>query len=174
MTTTTNVSELKINKLTKAQFETIEPSATELYYVTDDIDELPSQTGQAGKFLTNDGSILSWGVMSGSEDANINVLPSSGTINLTDNSINKITPTGSVTFNVPGTSPVTLDNTKFHQILIQMNLQTPQTIDLTTPYYFNESTPDLSETGKYNILYEYDNNNEVWVVGAMPKTIAEE
>ena len=36
MTTTTTVSDLKINKLTSAQYATITPSATELYLITDD------------------------------------------------------------------------------------------------------------------------------------------
>ena len=37
MTTETTVQDLKINKLTKAQFNTITPSDTELYMVTDDV-----------------------------------------------------------------------------------------------------------------------------------------
>lgn len=36
MTTQTTVSDLKINKLTSAQYATITPSATELYLITDD------------------------------------------------------------------------------------------------------------------------------------------
>ena len=36
MTTQTTVSDLKINKLTSAQYATITPSATELYFITDD------------------------------------------------------------------------------------------------------------------------------------------
>lgn len=36
MTTETFVNDLKINKLTSAQYATITPSATELYFITDD------------------------------------------------------------------------------------------------------------------------------------------
>lgn len=36
MATETTVNELKINKLTSAQYATITPSATELYFITDD------------------------------------------------------------------------------------------------------------------------------------------
>ena len=36
MSTTTQVSDLKINKMTSAQFATITPSETELYFITDD------------------------------------------------------------------------------------------------------------------------------------------
>lgn len=35
MSTETSVQNLKINKLTKAQFDTITPSATEAYEITD-------------------------------------------------------------------------------------------------------------------------------------------
>ena len=74
MSQETTVQNLKINKLTKEQYEGITtPSATELYFVTDDIgvtaDEvLPSQTGNGGKFLTTDGTTASW--------ASVDALPS--------------------------------------------------------------------------------------------------
>ena len=37
MTTTTQIDNLKINKLTRQQFESITPNPTELYFITDDI-----------------------------------------------------------------------------------------------------------------------------------------
>lgn len=81
--TETPVSQLKINRLTKTQFDSASDlSATALYAVdpeftggkllkTDsngdivestatDGDTLPSQSGQSGKFLTTDGSSASW------------------------------------------------------------------------------------------------------------------
>lgn len=36
MSQTTNVSNLVINKLTQAQYDSITPSSTELYFITDD------------------------------------------------------------------------------------------------------------------------------------------
>jgi len=79
-----NLSSLVINKLTKAQYDTISsPSNTQLYFITDDtiyatkdyvdteianIDALPAQSGNSGKFLTTNGSIASW--------ANVDALPS--------------------------------------------------------------------------------------------------
>ena len=68
MSQDTNLQNLIINKLTKAQYDTITPSTTELYLVTDDIgvtaDEiLPSQTGNSGKYLTTDGTVSSWGTV---------------------------------------------------------------------------------------------------------------
>ncbi len=98
----------------------------------------------------------------------ITSLTASGTIALTDNSINSITPTGAVTF----TLPTITDNTVFHQILVQMNLSTVQTIDLGTTYYFNKTAPDLSAVGVYNLIFEYDQSNQYWVVGSIVKGAA--
>ena len=65
MTTTTNIRQLKINKLTKAQYDAAVKNADELYLTPDDGSgggtDLPDQTGQSGKFLTTNGSTLSWG-----------------------------------------------------------------------------------------------------------------
>lgn len=87
-------------------------------------------------------------------------LPSIGTIVLSDNSINRITPTGSITFSLPQV----VDNNVFHQILVQMNLTTVHNINLGTNLYFGDEAP-LFETGNYNIIYEYNGSN--WVVGSI-------
>lgn len=100
-----------------------------------------------------------------------NVLSTSGTIALTDNSINTITPSAAVTF----TLPTVTDNTVFHQILVQINLSTAYTIDLglgATPHYFNSKAPDLSNAGVYNLYYEYDKANQYWVCGELQKGVA--
>ena len=60
MSTSTKVNKLKINKLLKEQYNSITPSDTELYFVLDEEDTLPSQAGQAGKYLTTNGSKASW------------------------------------------------------------------------------------------------------------------
>ena len=63
-TSDTNVSNLIINVLTKQQYESIlNPNNNELYMVTDDND-IPSQTGNAGKFLTTNGTTTSWATVS--------------------------------------------------------------------------------------------------------------
>ena len=75
-TVITNLSELVINKLTKSQYDAIStPNSTQLYMITDDtiyatqnyvdtaisnIDALPSQSGNSGKFLTTNGTSASW------------------------------------------------------------------------------------------------------------------
>lgn len=64
MPTNTNVTNLKINTLTEAQYDTAVQGgvigANELSVITDLDEGLPSQTGNAGKFLTTDGTDASW------------------------------------------------------------------------------------------------------------------
>lgn len=70
MTTQTQVSNLKINKLTKAQYNTITPSETELYFITDEQEaSLYSETNPA---LTSTDSICTWNVVHSLGD-NVNV-----------------------------------------------------------------------------------------------------
>lgn len=108
--------------------------------------------------------------ISGKEDIlkALNTLSTSGTIALTDNSVNSITPSAAVTFTLPSVS----DNTKFHQILVQVKLSTVYTITLGTSYFFNETAPDMSGAGVYNLIYEYDKANSYWVVGCIAKGAA--
>lgn len=94
-----------------------------------------------------------------------NVLATSGTVALTDNSINSITPSAAVTFTLPEIT----DNTVFHQILVQVNLSTVYSITLGTSNFFNSTAPDMSNAGVYNLFYEYDKANQYWVVGAVVK-----
>lgn len=65
MSQETNIRQLVINKLTDAQYEQAVKNADELYLTPDDGSgggtDLPDQTGQSGKFLTTNGSTLSWG-----------------------------------------------------------------------------------------------------------------
>lgn len=101
------------------------------------------------------------------EEGAINTLGTSGTISLDDNSINKITPTGAVTFSLPGISSGT-----FHQILVQVNMTTVYSITLGTSYYFNKTAPDMSAIEVYNLMFEYDDANNYWVVGCITKGAA--
>lgn len=94
----------------------------------------------------------------------INVLAGSGTIQLTDNSINVINPTGAVTFRLPS-----VDNTNLHQILVQINMTTVYSISVGTTSFFNKKAPNLSTTGLYNMLYEWDRLGGVWVCGTLKK-----
>ena len=87
---------------------------------------------------------------------------------LTDNSICGITISGNTTFNLP----TTLSPGSFHQIFVLVNMPTVYTIDLGTSYYFNNSAPDLSQAGTYNLYWEYDNIAQHWVVGCISKGAA--
>lgn len=135
---------------------TIPTVPTALSSFTDDLGSSPTHTHS--QYVTD---------ISGKEDKlrTVNVLSSSGTVALTDNSINCIEPTGDVTF----TLPTITDNTVFHQILVQVNLSTVYIITTGASYYFHKTAPSLSSTGVYNLIYEYDKINQYWVVGCIPK-----
>ena len=84
----------------------------------------------------------------------MDVLPSSGTIQLTDGYTYRITPTDDVTFELP----VVSDLTKLHRIFVQLNLTNADfEIDTGASYFFNKINPDFSKVGIYDIQYEYDN-----------------
>ena len=97
----------------------------------------------------------------------INTLGTSGTIALTTNTINKITPVDDVTF----TLPTIEDNTLYNQILVQVKLTNTYSITLGTNYFFDLVKPTFNTTGVYDIMYEYDSNIESWVCGAVYKGV---
>lgn len=91
------------------------------------------------------------------------------TVFLEDNSIHGITISGNTTFVLPTSlTPVSA----FHQSLIQINMPTVYTIDLGTSYFFNNTAPDLSQAGTYNLYWEYDNIAGHWVCGCLGKGAA--
>lgn len=95
----------------------------------------------------------------------VTTLTTSGAVSLIDNSVYAITPTDAITF----TLPTVTDTTKFHQILIQLSLDTLYSINLGTSIFFNSRTPDLSKTGQYDLIFEYNNAQSSWVVGVLTK-----
>ena len=123
---------------------------------------MPSVTGQNGRFLTNDGENISWADI----EPDIIQLASSGTIYLSTNTINYIIPNGSVVFNLPSVST----SPDFNQILVQVDLSSLHSIDVGTEHFFNNKAPNLSTTGLYNLIYEYDKANNIWVCGWMRKS----
>lgn len=134
---------------------------------------IPTVPTDVSAFNNDAGYLTSHQDISGKEDVAkaMNVLETSGTIALTDNSVNTITPTGNVTF----TLPTVTDNTKFHQIFVQMNMPTTAyTIDMglgTPPHWLIEEEPDLSSTGNYNLYWEYDKANQYWKGGALKEGV---
>jgi len=96
----------------------------------------------------------------------VNTLASSGTVSLNDNSINKISVTGAVTFSLPS---IGSGDTDFHQILVQMYMPTVVSLNLGTSYFFNGVSPDMSWEGHYNIVFEYDNTDSHWYCAAIHK-----
>ena len=113
--------------------------------------------------ITNDGTISSVG--GGDTDIPITPLEYAETINLAIDHVYKLVATGNVTFVLP-----TVENsTTLPQILIQFKMDTVVTINLGTTSFFKKVAPDMSTAGIYNIIYEYDTNNNVWVVDAIAK-----
>ena len=112
-------------------------------------------------------TITSEGVISSSGDTNIPItsLTYAETINLEIDKVYKLVATGNVAFVLP-----TVENpTTLPQILIQFKMATPVTINLGTTNFFKKVAPDMSMAGMYNIIYEYDVNNNVWIVDAIVK-----
>lgn len=97
--------------------------------------------------------------------SSITTLAGSGTIALADNSVNKITATGNVTFTLPSIT----DTDTFHQILVQLYMSTVRTINYGTTVYFNGVPPETSTTGYYTLVWEYDSIRKGWVAGAVKK-----
>ena len=95
----------------------------------------------------------------------ISTLTTSGTIDLDDNSGYAITANGSILFNLPSVTNLTI----LHKIFVQLYMPNVYTITLGTENYFDKIAPNFSVAGMYNIMYEYDNAAGVWVVGAMIK-----
>lgn len=90
-----------------------------------------------------------------------------GSVQLTNNAINKVIMTGSVTL-VP---PTVTDNTILNQVLVQLyKPNNSWTVGLTATHYFGTSSaPSITDVGYYNVYYEYDANEQVWIVGAIKK-----
>ena len=94
----------------------------------------------------------------------------SGTIHLADNTGYAITVTGNVIFEPPTITDLNI----LHKIFIQLYVSGSYTVTLSnnTIYYFDNIEPVFASGSMYNVMYEYDNNRNVWVVGAMSKGAA--
>ena len=114
---------------------------------------------------TGDGihKIAASGSSSSQSTKSITVLPTSGTINLEDNSVNTIMVSGNVNFVLPEIS----DNTTFHEILVQVSMPSVVSFTLGTNNYLSSDAPDMSQAGLYNILFEY--HVDTWFVGVVKK-----
>lgn len=92
-------------------------------------------------------------------------LGTSGTISLTENTVNKCITSGNVTFTLPSIT----DATKYYQILIFLHNTSNHTVTLGTSYYFGGHAINVSLTGYYDVIYEYDPITGKWYVGAVSK-----
>lgn len=154
--------------------------------MTDEIEIIPAVAGQKNKASTYNENFNRMKNFVNTSVANletetqntlslyqtVNTLATSGTVALTDNSVNTITPQGVITFTLPTITGE--DAGKFHQILVQVNLTNTTYITasddkLGTDYYFNGIKPRFTFTGYYDLIYSYDNIKTEWCVGAIYK-----
>lgn len=87
------------------------------------------------------------------------------TVTLEANKIYSLTPTGNVTITLADPT----DTTILNQIILQLNLETVRTINVGTTYYINKKAPNLSATGNYNLIWEWDKACSKWVCGLLSK-----
>lgn len=93
----------------------------------------------------------------------------SGTVALNANTLYQMTISGETTFTLPST----VNAEKHNQIKILANLSVVSAINFGTDKYFNCESPDMSETGYYDIYIDYDPHQASWVAGAVRKGAAE-
>lgn len=92
-------------------------------------------------------------------------LPKGNTVNLASGGIYSGAINSDVTFILPAVT----DKSLLNQILIQLNISGEPKINWGTTNYFS-GEPSTS-AGNYNIIYEYDNLLNAWVVGQVEKVV---
>ena len=92
-------------------------------------------------------------------------LPKGNTVNLASGGIYSGAVNSDVTFILPAVT----DKSLLNQILIQLNISGEPKINWGTTNYFS-GEPSTS-AGNYNIIYEFDNLLNAWVVGQVEKVV---
>ena len=90
----------------------------------------------------------------------------SGTIALAVNKIYTLAISGNTTFILPTPS----NKSVFNQIKIMMKVTGTPIVNFGTNYFFNREKPEIKD-GSYDLYFDYDNNLNVWVAGALLKGI---
>lgn len=91
----------------------------------------------------------------------------SGTLTLAVNKVYSAAITGNTTFSLPTPG----NKNVFNQIKVMLEVTGTPTINWGTTQFFNKATPEI-EAGCYDVYFDYDNNLNAWVCGAMPKGAA--
>lgn len=82
----------------------------------------------------------------------IPLVPTSGTIQLVDNSVNRMVAAGNTTFSLPDVT----NNGIYHQIIVQINKIYTGNINLGTTMFMDKRKPSTNDSGYYILKYEYD------------------
>lgn len=81
-----------------------------------------------------------------------------GEVYLSGGKVHKLTLSEDIKFYFPEVSD-------FSQILVQVNVTQPVSINWNTTYFFDSEVPDIT-VGEYNFIFEYDG---AWYAGVVPK-----
>lgn len=100
------------------------------------------------------------------EFLNLTELLTDDEITLQEDAIYRLELSQDITLNLPAPENTGI----YHQILIQLTLSEVVTIDLGTTYFLTEETPDLSETGDYDLIYEFNPYYNEWFCGVLKKS----
>lgn len=88
------------------------------------------------------------------------------TVNLDANTIYTLTINSYVSFVLP----TVVDKTLHNQIKVILKVENNVAIDFGTAYYFNKTKP-IIEQGFYDVYFDFDNNINAWVCGAISKGV---
>lgn len=93
-------------------------------------------------------------------------------ISLETNTIHQVEAFDDIEFMPPPLQELNYE--EFNQILVQLYMPDVVSIDLGTEVFFNGKMPTLSDSGSYDIIYEFDNEIDEWVCGVIYKGFPEE
>ena len=134
---------------------------TEINTAIENIDVLPSQTGQSGKFLTTNGTVASWA--DPTSKTIITLTSDQSSYTLTSNNIYSVSISGSITtitfvLNIPSNTNVSND------IIVHAYIgANSPTITWGTQHFFNAEVPSIVNSGYYDITYVYNPLASYWV-----------
>lgn len=150
MTTTTNVQQVKVNKVTQAQYDSMTKNDNEFYVIVDNeyLDEITSADviTALGYTPANASNVQTVQDIS-------TITTTSGTVSQTvtnDTSMYQITPSGAITsfsFNYTGTAD------KAYTFELLVNMSTVYAINWVGITWMGGEIPDMSETGTYFLAF---------------------
>lgn len=159
MTTTTNVQQVKVNKVTQAQYDSMTKNENEFYVIVDReyLDEITSS------MVTNALGYIPAKTSVQTRQSIYEVTDVSGdiTVNLLDtDSLVSLSPSGTVSLTFDySPSPATYHAYTFE---LMINMTTPSSITFNSVTWMDGDAPDLSETGLYFLVFRTLDGGSNW------------